>query len=366
MSVPPPKANANDINIQTRPPVTPRQRPGQARPRPSTARPDTSASGIGPLPDQTFYAEGEEFEEEEEEYSEEEPEADGVFAFNRPITSAQHGVTFSEHSASAPGTGLIPPPTGTTNFRGGTFGASGLDAVGESTFSDVPAPTGAMDVGGHLPELTYDKSNPAPLSGSHNLNNSSFAFNANAIGDGKKGKQPYRPPTGRSLLDRLQRRNITTASTQLTSETGFTTTTDASAGRTSLESGKTDDSGSYATTEIKDPQHVRRMRSSQPLIPSTAGSGMTSQTGTETRRGMSRGSYGMTELTGDETVPDGKTTYGNGMRKFNKENSDEGSAMGIELDMIEEDSPYPEVRASVSNIDDPEMPGKWIFFDRGN
>lgn len=32
------------------------------------------------------------------------------------------------------------------------------------------------------------------------------------------------------------------------------------------------------------------------------------------------------------------------------------SAMDVDFD--EEDSPYPEVRASVSNIDDPEMPGK--------
>jgi hypothetical protein len=29
-------------------------------------------------------------------------------------------------------------------------------------------------------------------------------------------------------------------------------------------------------------------------------------------------------------------------------------------DMAEDDSPYPEVRASVSNLDDPELPGTFL------
>ncbi|ORX35494.1 OPT oligopeptide transporter protein-domain-containing protein [Kockovaella imperatae] len=105
-----------------------------------------------------------------------------------------------------------------------------------------------------------------------------------------------------------------------------------------------------------------RSKSSLPLIPSTAGgrSDYTSSSFPSTAGGprslISRGSYGMTELTGDMTVPDGKTTWGDGMGGMPKDASEGGSMRGIDADMTEEDSPYPEVRASVSNIDDPEMP----------
>ena len=84
----------------------------------------------------------------------------------------------------------------------------------------------------------------------------------------------------------------------------------------------------------------------------------TSESSGVSRRGQSRGSYGMTEFSGDMTVPDGKTTYGDGMGGVLKEGSDGESPAPGEFDLVEEDSPYPEVRASVSNIDDPEMPGK--------
>ena len=65
----------------------------------------------------------------------------------------------------------------------------------------------------------------------------------------------------------------------------------------------------------------------------------------------------MTELSGEMTVPDGKTTWGDGLGGLLKE-ADEGvSVLGEDMDAAEQDSPYPEVRASVSNLDDPEMPG---------
>lgn len=79
-------------------------------------------------------------------------------------------------------------------------------------------------------------------------------------------------------------------------------------------------------------------------------------------RGMSRGSYGLTEFTGDMTVADGKTTYGDGQGHVSpgtKYGSDEeGGVVRQDWDPLDEDSPYPEVRASVSNLDDPEMPGE--------
>ena len=77
---------------------------------------------------------------------------------------------------------------------------------------------------------------------------------------------------------------------------------------------------------------------------------------------MSRGSYGLTEMTGDVTVADGKTTYGDGLGHVTpgvKYGSEEEGVGQIDWDPVDEDSPYPEVRASVSNLDDPEMPGEF-------
>ena len=75
---------------------------------------------------------------------------------------------------------------------------------------------------------------------------------------------------------------------------------------------------------------------------------MTRESGT--RRGLSRGSYGLTEMTGDMTVPDGKTTWGDGIGGVNKDGGESGSLAGIDLD------------ASVSNLDDPELPGEACLF----
>jgi hypothetical protein len=116
------------------------------------------------------------------------------------------------------------------------------------------------------------------------------------------------------------------------------------------------EAGSF-TGELRNgrPKHPRRMRSNAPLISESGASDLNSEI--STNRGYSRGSYGMTELTGDATVPDGKVTWGDGLGGLVKEGS-EGDGSGVDLDLAEEDSPYAEVRASVSNIDDPDMPGE--------
>jgi hypothetical protein len=226
------------------------------------------------------------------------------------------------------------------------------------------APTGNIDVGGHLPLLTYDVAHPPPFAGKNNLNNASFAFSMSSRGSSRPDtgiSSRMRPSTGRSLLDRIYRRHITTVSTGMTGMTDGSGVTGET--RTSLDSGVASEEGSF-TTETTGfgarPRPPRRIRSSAPLIP---GSGTGDIIGEGTNRGMSRGSYGMTELTGDVTVPDGKVTWGDGMGNFIKEDSDGGdiSLQGMDLDMVEEDSPYPEVRASVSNIDDPEMPGECVL-----
>jgi hypothetical protein len=77
-------------------------------------------------------------------------------------------------------------------------------------------------------------------------------------------------------------------------------------------------------------------------------------------RGVSRGSYGLTEFTGPVTIADGKTTYGDGQGNItpgSKYGSEEEGLGHVDWDPLDEDSPYPEVRASVSNLDDVSMPG---------
>jgi hypothetical protein len=59
------------------------------------------------------------------------------------------------------------------------------------------------------------------------------------------------------------------------------------------------------------------------------------------------------------TIPDGKVTWGDGSGGAMKDISEQGEDIPVSAyDLSEEDSPYPEVRASVSNLDDVEMPCK--------
>ncbi|WRT65925.1 OPT family small oligopeptide transporter [Kwoniella shivajii] len=325
----------------------------RSRRRQPTARLDTAASGISAdeLPDQEFYKEGDEDEEEFDE-EEEEEEDEEVFAFHRPTTAAVPGLgAVSDYSTSAPSSSHVPTTAGTstnisTGLEEGDVRTPGLSNTPRSLNGNgtVPTPTGVVDIGGHLPELAYDTSNPPPFSGRYNPNNSSFAFSMSSAGESSgpvMARKSRRPPSGGSVLDKLQRRRGSARSG--TATTDFTTTTNMS--RLSEDSGLSEPGLSYRPTTSN-----RRMKSSAPLI---SESDLTSE-----GRGWSRGSYGMTELTGDMTVPDGKTTWGDGVGGLHKETSDIGDeSLGIyDPDMVEEDSPYPEVRASVSNIDDPEMP----------
>lgn len=300
-------------------PTRPRSRRPRTGVRPATNRPDTSASGISAdelANTQQFFPEDDGVEEDEEEY-EEESEDDGVFAFDRPKTGAAPKVTGSDYGTSAPTTGVTDLTSGTrmTGFSGAASSMPPLTADSNArTYttegSPMEAETGLVDSGGRLPELSYDFAHPPPFSGRNNPNNSSFAFSV----DSRRGK---------------------TASTSYT----------AGASQTSFESNDTSAR-----------QGPRRMKSTAPLIPSTAGTDFSTHITATTDRGTTRGSYGMTELTGDMTVPDGKTTWGDGQGGALKDISEQGEDVPIaEYDMGEEDSPYAEVRASVSNIDDPEM-----------
>ena len=359
------------------------------------ARPDTaeSVSNLGPLPPQQFFPEGDDLEEGEEDFYEE-PDQD-VFAFERPLTGAVPPAGFSDsgYTSSAPGTGTQTMESGmygTLTSRTMSSSAGRSPHLSHHHSQDIGTPdvtsTGNIDGTGQLPELQYDKEHPPMFSGRENLNNSSFAF-MNKLNRETKQKLS-RPPTGQSLLSRLQQRNMHTATTQtsamtessglsrssgvtgvtgVTGATGMTTNSDMSGLTHShpvMQQAKDDsDTRSFDTFLSNGTTDDKQMSgSSLPLIPSTA-AGTNSEFGsntsaTGTRRLMSRGSYGMTELTGDATVPDGMTTWGDGMGGVGviKEGSEGGSMAGVDVDMMEEDSPYPEVRASVSNIDDPDMP----------
>ena len=358
-------STSHDPQTYRRPPSSRRRR------RPPTARLDTaatSASGIGDLPDQQFFPEGDEFSDEEEDFYEE-PDED-VFAFERPVTGAvpPAGFSGSEYTASVPGTGLRTIQSGQSlsgpsNYAGpSTSGHSHLHREPSQTSPEVTA-TGqmeALEAASSVPELTYDPRHPPVFSGTHNLNNSSFAF-MNKLHRESQSRLASRPQTGESLLSKLHRRALNTGTTEQSATTNVT-------GMTRLDSNDTSDINSIDTSFMEASGGSRTQSKSHLIPPSTAGgtteySTTTFQSTAGSQAGsrglMSRGSYGMTELTGDMTVPDGKTTWGDGMvgAGAHKE-SEAGSMAGMDVDMLEEDSPYPEVRASVSNIDDPEMPGE--------
>jgi hypothetical protein len=360
MSAPPPDPPPDPNTNPTRPITKSR------RSRPQSARPDTAASGISILPDQQFFPEGEDFDEEED-FDDEEPEEEDVFAFARPKTSAAPTGAFSDYTTSAPATGILPTTAGTyisrSTFSRPTQARNVSDGKGSESGNDWVNPEmmqspGFVDVGGHVPELVYDKENPPPMSGVNNPNNSSFAW-MKKLQDQEKSRA--RPVSSSSFLSRLHRRGQT-AGTDMTGTTELTQTSDEGETRFGTDSYSTSGAG---TTKSSKP---RRTRSSAPLIPSTAGTGITgiSTISGTTSRGMSRGSIGLTEMSGEQTVPDGKTTWGDGMMPpVFKENSENGS-VGVDINLTEEDSPYPEVRASVSNIDDTEMPGELDPHDTAN
>lgn len=375
--VPPPRAPATPA-AEAGPsrPTSRRPRTSAAQRRPASARPDTAAttaSDIGELPDQQFFKEG--LDEEEEEYDDDDDVEDDVFAFERPITGAVPRVAFSETTTSLGQTGDAPKTadtahtgqtafTGQTGHTGQSIGMTGSSASAHDhghNFAFVPEPAGNMDVGGHIPELHYDVHNPPPFAGRENLNNSSFAnANRKLQAQAQARESGARPSTGRSLLSKLQRRQANTATTETSVTTNYTV-----GATTEYTSERDSETGSF-TTELTGSGKTgmsQRHKASAPLLPGFGATGSASDfssdatPGRSNGRGYSRGSYGMTEMSGDMTVPDGKTTWGDGMATVPKEGSEGESLGAADFDLAEEDSPFAEVRASVSNIDDVDMPG---------
>jgi hypothetical protein len=340
-----------------------RRRPKTSKPRkPPTARPDTSASGIGDLPEQEFYPEESDLEEGEE-YEEESEEDEDTFAFRRPQTAAVPVVAFTEPGPSALNTGVTPSHGDPLNSTGLRHRHS-VDVTREEI--------GPIEIGSYFYEPKYDPKDPPPLSGRNNPNNQLFAFSADrraeycaplpTLASGEPTIPPpaqLRPTTGKSRLSAVQRRDTNTAATSMTRNTHLTATSFGVTDTSWNSSDNLSDNGSYSDASLSHAASARRVRSKTRLIDGGL-SDVTSER--PRRRGTTRGSYGLTEITGDMTVADGKTTYGDGQGNLSpgvKYGSDEeAGVVHVDWDPLDEDSPYPEVRASVSNLDDRDMPGE--------
>ncbi|ODO11857.1 OPT family small oligopeptide transporter [Cryptococcus amylolentus CBS 6273] len=375
----------NEVPLSPRRSIPPSDPPNHSRAR---RGPDTAASGIDAehLPRQQFFPEGSDGDEDFDE--EDEGDDADVFAFSRPVTAAQPGGVKASGYGIAPAPVAARPNTGRPATGAVSWAPSPLEETHESTehvgsstgpgtisYGDVPTlplqdtprsvnpnpqkkdnvptPTGVIDIGGHLPDTTYDKANPPPFSGRNNPNNSSFASFAFNMSNPPKAR---RPRTGQSLLDKIQRRRKPE-----TGESSITTTTGLTGGAGEHDADGFSDIASLPGINEIVPHSARRRSSNTKSIMSGSSFVTESEVTSDDRhtrrsRQFSRGSIGLTEMTGDMTVPDGKTTWGDGYGGRKGEEVEGDSMADLDMDMVEEDSPYPEVRASVSNIDDPDMP----------
>lgn len=240
----------------------------------------------------------------------------------------QHGEGSSTDDEDEADVFAFQPPT--TTMPNATASSSSPDQSSASTadmIEEAPAT--------YTASRKYDMSHPPPYSGRNNMNNSVFPF---AFGPDTQMRRrgpdsrPSRPDTGAA--------------------------TDAS--RNDLSTAATLDT--EVTEEAPRSRQHRFLRpfSSRFGRPSTKESNSTYSTEpnwiTEDSRPprTARSTGGVTDMSGDATIPDGVTTWGDGVGgEFKDLGSDLESPEG---DYVDEDSPYAEVRASVSNMDDPDMP----------
>lgn len=396
-----------------------RPRTGTRRPRTTgrrarTARLDTSTSSIGELPDQTFYPEGEEddYFEEDEEYESEED--DDVFAFARPQTAApqsgridEEDSTTNDETARNTLANMTPASPTVVDFsrpttafatlagqaedaekrpttRGGPSRVKIISAKNASGSSQSQETNGsastfaAMELlqrASEPPLAVLDYENPHPQSLSRPVTDSAALIaaarrssnpNNTALLSSIRAEEARRQSAGKvgfpaipeardakqdSQVEYLSRAPAT-AQSHLSAKPSFMSTS-------SLDGTTTDGGFSALTTDVDDAEGVRmrsnkqgfRMRNFNP----------SQRDELEAIPGSRDGSTwaAQSEFGGATTIPDGMTTKGDGLgnmyRKWDREDSEN---LGYMEEPEEEDSPYEEVRASVSNIDDPEMPGK--------
>ncbi|KAL7423715.1 hypothetical protein Q5752_001297 [Cryptotrichosporon argae] len=269
-----------------------------ARP-PRTARPDTSASAIGELPDRQFFPDREDdFDEDDEDYTDEEEEED-VFAFQRPQTGAVTGMmspgTLSSGAsdmASAPNTGAL-PTTGDTAYTGYTTRSGMTFGMSRKSSAATGTGTDALDVPASAP-MTFTPSPTGPVD----------------VG-GQITERVYDPAHPTPFSGRNNLNN--------------------SAFAFSVPSRRNSRRGSHDTTASTGTGQPSRQQSR----------GMTGGTLGTGRSVFRRARQALTTAsTWVSTVP----------------SVDSAASEMVDTPVEDEDSPWAEVSASVSNIDDPEMP----------
>lgn len=324
--------------------------------RPSTSRPDTSVSSIGEIPDQTFYPEADEddYFDEEEEYSD--PEAD-VFAFERPVTAAVAGIG-SPNQSEATGTLRTFSRTQDETISRGSEVPRTMETTATSTFAYV-ANTNGLGVAKGVSHQPPANAVTDPLTSSVVVLN--YGVSNSGSGEGLVGVNQVRRSSNPNVTAYLP------AIATIDSRQDHISSQPAKDAAQRLRYKPSDpsmqeltDDGTSSFRESREnvgplPSGRMNTRSRAPLV-DKLGSEYASDAGS---RPMTRATWHLSEIEGATTVPDGVTTRGDGLgRNLQKWDEEEGASMNYADLEEEEDSPYPEVRASVSNIDDPEMPGE--------
>lgn len=411
-------SQSDPVHQATARPRTGTRRPRTTARRAQTARLDTSTSSIGELPDQTFFPEGEEddYFDEDEEYESEEDE--DVFAFARPQTAAAPNArveggnspndvtarnTLANMTPASP-TVLDTPTTidlstPSTAFapmgqqeddskRPMTRGGLGRVKIVESAKNtsdsshenDSASTFAAMELlqraSSQPPLAVLDYSNPHPQSlsrpvvdsaaliaaarRSQNPNNTALLSSIRAQearrNSAGTGVYPHPASQTRNAKNDSQDELVplprapATAQSHLSAKPSFLS-------NSSYDGSATDGGYSAFASEVDESDRPRsrsgrhgfRMRHFNP----------SNKDELEAIPGSADGSQwaAQSEFGGATTIPDGITTKGDGLgNMYRKWDRDDSENLGYMEEPEEEDSPYEEVRASVSNIDDPEMP----------
>lgn len=341
----------------TRRPGTAHRRPrtNASRPRtaapPSTGRPDTSVSSVGEIPDQTFYPDddGADFFDEEEEWSDPEPD---VFAFERPVTAAVAGMASPVQSEATTNARTLPRHENNGFSRGSEVPRT-METTATSTFAYVANANGLGVAKGvsHQPPAgaTTD-----PLTSSVVV--LGYGTNPGGSVEGLVGANQARRSSNPNVTAYLPAIATVDVRHEQPADT-LPHTLQYKPSEPSMQ--ELTDDGASSFRQSRDvvgelPSRGMNTKSRAPLV-DKLGSEYISDAGS---RPMTRATWHLSEIEGATTVPDGVTTRGDGLGRNLSKWDEEGASVNFADLEEEEDSPYAEVRASVSNIDDPEMPSE--------
>lgn len=301
-----------------------------------TSRPDTSTSSVGDIPRQTFFADHEEddFDEADEEYASDEEDRD-VFAFERPKTAAVKNTTTAQDAElSRPADSLRDP-------------ASLLNVARLYTSKSRAVTTAASDessaFGFQVPNRRDEVERDGKVTPVSTLNHLSYQ-SEDGTQQGLLPNPNTAPFTPQAESWGTQRPSVVSATL---------------VGKPSTAQTKHSQILSDSAIDSPPPTADWDTFRFEPRLDKVAEDEI--EMSAFRRRPTTRHSWNISELRGATTIPDGITTKGDGLGGLHPKlaNDDAGSSRGGAggMDDLEEDSPYPEVRASVSNIDDPDMPG---------